>query len=53
MPEKCGSLAEAALRLNRIFEDAQAACDQYTHNVRLRCEQMEAEAQHKLEESQA
>lgn len=41
--EESGSLAEAALRLNRIFEDAQAACDQYEHNVRLRCRRLEAE----------
>lgn len=40
--EESGSLAEAALRLNRIFEDAQAACEQYEQNVRQRCEQMEA-----------
>ncbi len=40
--EESGSLAEAALRLNRIFEDAQAACEQYKQNVRQRCEQMEA-----------
>ena len=44
MIEQSGSLAEAALRLNRIFEDAQAACEQYEQNIRLRCEQMEAEA---------
>ena len=42
--EEAGSLAEAALRLNRIFEDAQAACDQYELNVRQRCELMENNA---------
>ena len=42
--EESGSLAEAALKLNRIFEDAQAACEQYEQNVRLRCDQMEEEA---------
>jgi len=41
--EQSGSLAEAALRLSRIFEDAQAACELYEQNIRLRCEQMEAE----------
>lgn len=41
--DECGSLAEAALRLNRIFEDAQAACEQYEQNVRLRCQQLEAD----------
>ncbi|MCD7882406.1 MAG: DNA repair protein [Lachnospiraceae bacterium] len=29
-----GSIAEAALRLNRVFESAQAAADQYLENVR-------------------
>ncbi len=48
--EESGSLAEAALRLNRIFEDAQAACEQYEHNVRLRCEQLEDETRRKCED---
>lgn len=47
-----GSLAEAALRLNRIFEDAQAACDQYELNVRLRCQKLEEEARRKLDDAQ-
>lgn len=38
---ECGSLAEAALKLNRIFEDAQAACDQYRYNLMLRSGQTE------------
>lgn len=42
MIEESGSIAEAALRLNRMFEDTQAACDQYEQNVRRRCQQMEA-----------
>jgi hypothetical protein len=29
-----GSIAEAALRLNHIFEDAQAAADLYLENIR-------------------
>lgn len=33
--EEAGSIAEAALRLNGIFEAAQSAADQYLHNVRL------------------
>lgn len=41
--EQSGSLAEAALRLNRIFEDAQAACEQYEQNIRQRCDQLEAD----------
>lgn len=33
-----GSIAEAALRLNGIFEAAQAAADQYLENVKNRAE---------------
>lgn len=33
--QSAGSIAEAALRLNGIFEAAQAAADQYLENVRL------------------
>lgn len=32
--EEAGSIAEAALRLNGVFEAAQAACDQYTENIK-------------------
>ena len=45
--QQAGSLAEAALQLNRIFEDAQAACDQYEYNIRKRCRHMEEETRHK------
>lgn len=52
-----GSLAEAALKLNGIFEAAQAACDQYTENIRSRsdnmaetCREMEAQARAKCDE---
>ena len=31
----CGSIAEAALKLNRIFEDAESAAAQYLESVRL------------------
>ncbi|WP_195985203.1 hypothetical protein [Clostridium sp. D33t1_170424_F3] len=34
--EECGSLAEAALRLNNVFQTAQAAADQYLFNVQER-----------------
>lgn len=34
--ERSGSIAEAALRLNGVFEAAQAAADQYLDNIRLR-----------------
>lgn len=39
--EKAGSLAEAALQLNGIFEAAQAACEQYAQNIRWRSEHQE------------
>ena len=48
-----GSLAEAALRLSRIFEDAQAACELYEQNVRMRCEQMEKEARERCQALEA
>ena len=31
----CGSIAEAALKLNHIFEDAESAAEQYLESVRL------------------
>ena len=43
--EKCGTLAEAALQLNGVFEAAQQACDQYTENIRYRSENIEDFAQ--------
>ena len=36
--EKAGSLAEAALQLNRVFEAADKATQQYLENVRLMSE---------------
>ena len=61
--EQAGSLADAALRLNGVFESAQAAARQYLENIRLRSEhidelcarkeasyvQREAEIRHKIE----
>lgn len=46
---EAGTLAEAALRLNGVFQAAQDACDQYTHNVQTRCQQMEEETRRKCE----
>ena len=34
--KEAGNIAEASLRLNKIFEDAQAAADQYLYNIKLR-----------------
>ena len=45
----CGSLAEAALQLNGIFQAAQSACEQYAENVRYRNEQLEQETREKCE----
>ena len=39
--EPVGSLAEAALTLNGVFESAQAACEQYLHNILLRSQHIE------------
>lgn len=36
--EEAGSIAEAALKLNRVFEAAQKAADQYIYNLKQRCE---------------
>jgi len=33
--DRAGSIAEAALQLNGVFEAAQAACEQYTENIRM------------------
>lgn len=60
--EKAGSIANAALALNGIFEAAQAAADQYLVSVRAKAEEngpvpveaeYEAQAQRMLEETQA
>lgn len=32
--EEAGSIAEAALKLNGVFEAAQAACEQYLQSIR-------------------
>ena len=52
--EKSGTLAEAAMRINGVFEACQAACDQYTQNLQLRvanqeqiCQEMEDNARAK------
>lgn len=54
--ETCGSLAEAALQLNGIFQAAEAACIQYTENIQARsagleahCQQMETQTRERCE----
>ena len=37
--EEAGSIAMAALRLNGVFEAAQAAADQYIYNVKMLCDE--------------
>lgn len=39
---KAGSLAEASLQLNGVFESAQAACGQYVENIQMLSEKQEA-----------
>lgn len=41
--QKAGSIAEAAVSLNQVFEAAQAAADQYLEVLRQRCEQVDTE----------
>lgn len=36
--QETGSIAEAALRLNGVFEAAQKAIDQFTYNVKIHSE---------------
>lgn len=36
--EEAGNIAEAALKLNKVFEAAQDAADQYIYNLKQRCE---------------
>lgn len=43
--ENCGSLAEAALQLNGIFQAAENACIQYTENIMSRSASLEAHCQ--------
>jgi hypothetical protein len=49
--EESGSIAEAALRLNGIFEAAQKAADQYIYNLQILSGEREAEENHDEEET--
>lgn len=46
---EAGSLAEAALQLNGVFQAAQEACDQYMQNMQQRCMRLEAETEEKCQ----
>lgn len=41
--ENSGSLAEAALKLNNIFESAESAAEQYLLNIKEKCKKIEAD----------
>ncbi|MCI6044660.1 hypothetical protein MR857_15320 [bacterium] len=54
MVQEAGSIAEAALKLNGVFEAAQDACGQYIENIKMlndrqeqECKRMERETQEK------
>ena len=38
MEQEAGAIAEASLKLNKVFEAAQQAADQYLENIRIRSE---------------
>lgn len=42
--EACGSIAEAALQLNGVFEAAEKACAQYIENLQARSERASSDA---------
>jgi cell division septum initiation protein DivIVA len=42
--EKCGSIAEASLQVNQVFQAAQAAADQYLSEMREKREGIDAES---------
>lgn len=48
---ECGSIAEAALKLNGVFEAAQRAIDLYRENVERECEEMKEKARRAAEQS--
>jgi predicted RNase H-like nuclease (RuvC/YqgF family) len=41
--KEAGTMAEAALRLNHIFEDADAACQQYLKSIKAMAEREQAQ----------
>lgn len=49
----CGSIAEAALQLNGVFEAAQAAADQYLVNITAREQEIEAHCQSIMAKTEA
>lgn len=51
--EQSGSLAEAALNLNGVFQAAQAACDQYSLSIHSQADALLAQAQEQLADTDA
>lgn len=49
--EQAGSIAEAALSVNGIFEAAQASCEQYMDNIRTRSERQDTICRQREKES--
>ena len=49
--EESGSLAEAALKLNGVFQSAQQAADMYVTEVKERADAMKAEAEQLLNQA--
>lgn len=49
--ERAGSIAEAALQINGVFDAAQAAAQQYLENIRQRSESIEAVCARREEET--
>lgn len=50
MISQSGSIAEASLQLNGVFEAAQKAIDQYRENVERQCEELLANARNQAEQ---
>lgn len=44
MEQEAGSIAEASLKLNKVFEAAQQAADQYLENIRQHADRRENES---------
>ena len=49
--DEAGSIAEASLRLNGVFETAQNACEQYTENIQTLSRRQEAVCAQREQES--
>ena len=47
--EECGNLAEASLKLNKVFEVAQQSADQYLLNIQEKCKKIESDTKKSCE----